>query len=808
MLMTRCHHFRSNVSLFRPSSLSSSRIIPEDPVLLLIHRLKTGSSTHFRWTSSSCAQRRLPALGSRAPPNGDDSGPSSKKYHPLPIMKRHATNAGYVSRILATDPNQISKLELQKWLKKQTFGENMLGYFVKALQQPDWTNAIAIVDQAYDGQDLWISHLPSSVLAELATKKLTSSQDFHDLMTIIGYRISEEDDILITSQLLNGALRASLSFGNLVCAGEIIDYAIRFANEIARVEVEKQLYLIKSSIQSHSQPSDGSIKKPDTCLALRPLISCIAALTSQSVCQSRTSVSKFLAQLIRALLNLCGDLASLLSRLSKPNIHLVCRAMITSSLYSEGYSMSSTQVDLILQQNLPISTLRLAMIAMIHSGDQDRANAIEKLAGQNLGRNEIFNVKHQFDVALHQARRCKIRAYSSSEKLHQQFFSKLASISGQSSKHSIQAYTLYMSTLLRHHLPKLALEVWDDAMRRGLVPDATAIQVAMSIYLDLGRPLDAVGLFTRFAFPKSRLLSHDTLGPARIGSSTAPNIQLLATYARALDASGRHLEVYALWKNLEADWGLEPDERIFASLVSSARKLTLHRAVFRSSASSLSLNTGLHTEPCLDHNHWDDQPPGEVAMQLFWTILYQNWPSLSSKVRAPIKTESFWFNTAMAAHKQILKKLGKPNPSTSPVMYPRRLSRRFAAQFELATSVMPSLEFKTEWATIVPNRYSFRDMVELLGAHDQADLIPLLLSWMREIGTTPDQDLITRSYCWLYRSSIPVLKARREDLDEFVKSWINELGYSENEIQIPTEEMLDMHYLDRARWTNRLFFFS
>ncbi|EFP81355.2 uncharacterized protein PGTG_06976 [Puccinia graminis f. sp. tritici CRL 75-36-700-3] len=65
-------------------------------------------------------------------------------------------------------------------------------------------------------------------------------------------------------------------------------------------------------------------------------------------------------------------------------------------------------------------------------------------------------------------------------------------------------------------------------------------------------------------------------------------------------------------------------------------------------------------------------------------------------------------------------------------------------------------------------------MIELLGLHEQSELIPLLLSWMKTIGVKPNQDLLIRAYnYWIYKSS--AITHRLAGLDEFVKNWICEI---------------------------------
>ncbi|KAA1098174.1 hypothetical protein PGT21_029850 [Puccinia graminis f. sp. tritici] len=127
----------------------------------------------------------------------------------------------------------------------------------KALQQPDWTSAIAVIDQLYDGHQSWVSQVPSSLLAELASKALRNQTEVHELLTVLGYRIAEDRDVPVSCQLLNGAVQASLSFGNIIVCGKLVNYAICFSTEIARVEIKKQ-----SCTSSHSANLPTSSKRP------------------------------------------------------------------------------------------------------------------------------------------------------------------------------------------------------------------------------------------------------------------------------------------------------------------------------------------------------------------------------------------------------------------------------------------------------------------------------------------------------------------------------------------------------------------
>ncbi|PLW11011.1 hypothetical protein PCANC_19459 [Puccinia coronata f. sp. avenae] len=784
-------------------------------------------------------------------PNSDSQDKSKSgtsqdtKYNPLPILKQHATNVGYVTRILATEPKQIAKLELKRWLKKQSFDQARLDGFVKALQQPNWTGAITVIDQLYGAHQSWINQVPSSLLAELAGKTLSNQAELNELLTVLGYRIAEEEDVLVTSQLLNGAVQASLSCGNLVVCSELVNYAICFSTEIARVEIEKQSC---ATIHSNNPPSSAR-RPPDSSLALRPLLSVIAALMGQPAARNRTPIFRLLGQLIKALINLCGTLPSALRRLSKPNKHLLCRAIITSILSPEGHSIKREDLVQILKQNLPASTLRLAMVAMVHIGDRDGATEVEQLLRKCQSEHEsIHDSKIELDLAFHQVRRCKLRAYSSSEKLHHRFLSQLAEIEGQPPGASIETYTSYMSALFRHHVPKMALEVWNRMIGKGVIPDAAAIQVAMTIHIDVSRPAEAIQIFHRFvSYHKklSRASAHKASGQA----NEIVNLQILSTYARALDLSGRYSEVYKLWKNFQSDWEVEPDTRIFSTLLSSARKITRYSIAPLSNAVQGPADPDPSVLRRVEEDYWDGEPAGDVAMRLFWTVLYENWASLAETVRAPALSGSMWSSAPTTMHVRLLDTLcglkSLPSipavpatsiPSRSPDPHDRIRS-------EVAATIMPSLKFKTRWTCIIPNRSSFKDMIELLGAYEKSELIPLLLSWMKTIGVKPNQDLLIRAYYWIYWSSSHA--HRLTGLDEFVETWIREidghviLGQDDGQeevmaeegdiqsadddeyiwqrnrhpeknrslkLRVPTEEMLQAHHVEAIKWSNRFYF--
>ncbi|WAR57840.1 hypothetical protein PtB15_5B70 [Puccinia triticina] len=837
------------------SAHSQNPLLPSKKLAAFVRRTKPIPVKFYRGRTKSvelnqvrkCLAESIPTPGLK-PDHQDKSSPDisqNKKYNPLPILKQHATNVGYVTRILATDPKQIAKLELKRWLKKQVFDRTQLDGFVKALQQPDWSSAIAVIDGLYDGHQSWITQVPSSFLAELASKTIRNQIELDELLTVLGYRIAEEGDVLVTSQLLNGAVQASLSLGNIVVCGEIVNYAACFSTEIARVEMEKQSC---PSTRSENLPARSS-RPPDSTLALKPLLSVIAGLMSQPAARNRTPIFRLLGQLIKALINLCGSLPSALNRLSKPNKHLLCRAMITSILSPEGHSIKRQEMDQILKLKLPPSTLRLAMVAMIHIGDRDRATDIEHLLRRSQTEQDIHDSKIELDLAFHQVRRCKLRAYSNSEKLHKRFLSHLPFIEGQPLGASIQTYTAYMSALFRHHLPKMALQVWQRMISRGVVPDAAAIQVAMTIHIDLSRPAEAVQIFHQFTASHKKL-SHASTLPDTGQAGNTVNLQILSTYARALDLSGRYSEVYNLWKDFQMDWELEPDTRIFSTLLSSARKITRYSMAPVSNAMLPSADS----DPCalrpVEEDYWDGEPAGTFAIRLFWTILYENWASLAETVRAPVLSGSMWSSAPTTMHVRLLDTLcGLKSLPSIPATPSRSSDLHDKFRSKVAATIMPSLGYETRWTRIIPNRSSFKDMIELLGLHEQSGLIPLLLSWMKTIGVKPNQDLLIRAYYWVYKSSAPT--HRLTGLDEFVKNWIHELeGYvihgdceeseeeeegeelvkcsssSNNDDQddagryrnrhpeknrsvklvIPTEEMIQNHHVEAVKWSNRFYF--
>lgn len=708
-------------------------------------------------------------------------------YRPIPILRRHASNAGYVARTLSDDPKKISKLELQRWLKKQSFDRSQLDVYVTACKQPDFQNAMAVFDRISSTDNTAATHLPSSILAEIARKKIRDRQQLDDLLPLLGHRIAIEEDVMIVSQLLNGAVEASLSVGHLVAAAELVDYAIRYATEIARVEVEKESITDKQGHENLASTQDPS-------LAIRPLTACVAALMNRPASQSHGPTCKFLAVLIKHMISLCGDLATVFRRLSKPNVHLIGRAIISSMLSPDGHPFRLDELNLILKQKLPASTLRLGMTSMIHMGRHDQAERFEERLLDHVNASETIPFRYQLNYALKFVRRCRERAYPSSEKLHEQLFADLPSIARISGL-PIKTFTMYMSVLYQHHLPKLALRVWEYVTHMGIRPDAAALQVAMTVLIDLDRPREAVYLFRQHS--RARTDSSSGFKPI-VGSSTS-NIQILSTYARALDFAGLHSDVYHLWKTLSTDWNLEPDERIFGALISSARKLSLAAAIEPSN--NMLQPTSASTLPVSEAEaDWDGAPAAEVAIRLFWSILYQNWPSIADTISAPLNTASVW--RGVGAHELFLSRVrGLSPPSHSARSRSRR--PRFADSLATAQTVIPSLQYALEWPMLFPTRYSFRDQLELLGLCQQAHYIPLLLAWMRALKVKPDQDVILRAYYWIYQISSPI-QTRILALDEFVSRWIEEEGITE--VVIPTDRMMEAHYLDRFKWKAGFFY--
>ncbi|KAG0152593.1 hypothetical protein CROQUDRAFT_129525 [Cronartium quercuum f. sp. fusiforme G11] len=714
------------------------------------------------------------------------TSPADEEYRPMPILRRYASNAGYVARTLSEDPKKISKSELKRWLKKQTFDSSQLEVFVRACKQPNFQSAVAIFDRTPPTSEDSVAHhhIPSSILAEIASKKIQDRQQLDDLLVILGHRIAIEEDVMIASQLLNSALQASLSVGHLVASAELVDYSIRYASEIARVEVEKQTIEAKP----------GPVQDPS--LAIRPLISCVAALLNRPASQSHGPTCKFLAILINQIINLCGDLDSVFRRLSKPNVHLISRAIITSMFSPDGHPFKLLEMNLMLKQKLPPSTLRLAMTCMIHTGRQDQADRCERRLLNHVNVAEAVPLKYQLNYALKFVRRCRERAYPSSEKLHEQIFPDFPSIARRSG-HPIKTFTLYMSVLYQHHLPKLALRVWEYVTHLGIRPDVAALQVAMTVLIDLDRPREAVYLFRQHSRPRN----HTQPGSKPIVGSSTSNLQVMATYARALDLAGRHSDVYHLWKTLKSDWSVEPDERIFGALISSARKLAIATSV-EPTNNMLQVPSPV---PFGDssigvQDDWDGQPAAEVAIRLFWSILYQNWPAIAETISAPLKTASLW--SGVGAHELLLSRLrGLSPPSNS--AQARSRPPRFSDTLSTAQTVIPSLQYTLDWPMLFPTRYSFRDQIELLGICDQAHYIPLLLSWMRALKVKPDQDVILRSYYWIYQISSPV-RERLVALDVFVEHWIKEVG-DEIEVVVPTDRMMEVHYLDRFKWKAGFF---
>lgn len=708
---------------------------------------------------------------------------SEEPYRPVPILGRHTSNAGYVVKTLSENSKKISKSELKRWLKTQPFDQSQLKIYVNAFKQTNLKDALLILDSIPNSNEGSGRNIPFTVLAEIASKKIQDRQQLDDLLILLGHRIAIEEDVLIVSHLLNGALQASLSVGHLVASAELVEYTTRYASEIARVEVEKN---------NATNVNDGIAQDPS--LAIRPLVACIAALMNRPASHSHGPTCKLLAILIKHTIDLCGDLESVFRRLSKPNIHLLSRAIISSMLSPDGHPFKLPEINLLLRQKLPPSTLRLGMACMIQAGHREQADRFERRLLDHVNQAEALPFKDQLNYALKFVRRCKERAYPRSEKFHEKIFPDLPSIA-RTSGHPIKTFTLYMSVLHQHHLPKLALRVWEHLIHIGIRPDAAALQVVMTVLIDLDRSREAVYLFRQYSRP-----GNDNQSPI-VGSSSS-NIQVLATYARALDLAGYHSEVYHLWKTLKSDWNLEPDERIFGALVSSARKLAL-ASLTEPSNNMLQVSTPnlSKTSPKEMIDDWDGRPAAEVAIRLFWSILYSNWPNVAQTISAPLRTASIW--NGVGVHEIFLSRLrGLSPPSNSTQTRHRTTNPTISNQLSTAQTVIPSLEYSSEWPMLLPTRYSFRDQIELLGISDQAHYIPLVLGWMRSLKIKPDQDLILRAYYWIYQISSP-LQNRLNSLDSFVEDWIKE--FEDCGVIVPTEKMLELHYFDRFKWKAGFF---
>ncbi|KAH9816324.1 hypothetical protein DFH28DRAFT_221869 [Melampsora americana] len=682
-----------------------------------------------------------------------------------------------------------SKSELKRWLKTQSFDQSQLEIYVTACKQTSLKSALLILGSASDpfneGSE---RHIPSSILAEIASKKIQDRKQLDDLLILLGHRIAIEDDVMIVSHLLNGALQASVSVGHLVASAELVEYTTRYASEIARVEVEKTNATSTNDDVKHEITQDPS-------LAIRPLVACIAALMNRPASQSHGPTCKLLAILIKHTINLCGDLESVFRRLSKPNIYLLSRAIISSMLSPDGHPFRLPEINLLLRQNLPSSTLQLGMTCMIKTGRRDQADRFERRLLDHVNQAEALPLKHQLNYALKFVRRCRERAYSSSEKLHEKIFPDLPSIA-RNSGDPIKTFTLYMSVLHQHHLPKLALRVWEYVTHMGMQPDAAALQVAMTVLIDLDRSHEAVYLFRQHSRPAN---DNQSSSPPVVGSSSS-NIQVLATYARALDLAGHQSDVYHLWKTLRSDWNVEPDERIFGALISSARKLALAAATEPSNNMLSVSSPNLNDTPQRDvSDDWDGRPAAEVAIRLFWSILYQNWPNIAQMISAPLRTASIW--NGVGVHELFLSRLrGLTPPSHSVQTHSQTKSS--IDKLSTAQTVMPSLQYSTDWPMLIPTRYSFRDQIELLGICNQAHYIPLLLAWMKALKIKPDQDLILRGYYWIYQISSPI-QNRLVTLDSFIEDWIQE--FDDQDLMVPTDRMMESHYLDRFKWKAGFF---
>ncbi|KAG2130388.1 hypothetical protein DEU56DRAFT_815783 [Suillus clintonianus] len=312
---------------------------------------------------------------------------------------------------------------------------------------------------------------------------------------------------------------------------------------------------------------------------------------------------------------------------------------------------------------------------------------------------------------------------------------------------TVVTYTVVLRGLLFRGAFDEALRVWNELLDSDITLDRKALTVGVQVLTRAGHPQDALYLLN--SFMDAQRTSPD---PASLpdDKDVAPtphhwvNIIVINEFMASLLRIRRPDVIFQLWDHLEQLYSVLPNEVTLTILLKAAVLATkmdnesvrgtfahlFHAPTVESSSPIDSIMEKLQSvHPPSVVGIWRDRRAGDVARDLFRSVMYGNWRQLL-KVKAP----------ASVVHSK--------DAEATPFHPLMELAKSFAMPFSTrkdcdADAHSPEKKPYQSYPSIVPTDSTFSAYIQLLGLTGRASEISLALAWMRALQIKPSRKTLS-----------------------------------------------------------------
>ncbi|KAG2078479.1 hypothetical protein BDR04DRAFT_1064173 [Suillus decipiens] len=369
---------------------------------------------------------------------------------------------------------------------------------------------------------------------------------------------------------------------------------------------------------------------------------------------------------------------------------------------------------------------------------------------------------------------------------------------------NIVTYTVMLRGLLFRGAIEEALKMWNQLLDSEILLDRKALTVGVQILTRAGHPQDAFYLLNSF-MDAQRTSSHPVSLPD--GKHVAPathhwiNIIVINEFMASLLLIDRPDVIFQLWDHLEQLYSVLPNQVTLNILLKAALLATKmdNESVRGTFAHLFGMPTVESSNPIdlimeqLQDAHpppvvgiWRARRAGDVAREIFCSMMYGNWKQLLG-VKAPASVVRS--KDAEATPLYPLVELAKS------ITVPFSARKDHDAQLKIIIADDRSLAKPNPYLSIVPTNVTFSAYIQLLGFTGRASEISLALAWMRALQIHPSRKTLSIALVFWAEVSLrgPLFEAwaeRRnkgeseyERLLKWMTEWVGEEAPTEADIQ-------------------------
>lgn len=371
---------------------------------------------------------------------------------------------------------------------------------------------------------------------------------------------------------------------------------------------------------------------------------------------------------------------------------------------------------------------------------------------------------------------------------------------------TVVTYTVVLRGLLFRGAFDEALKIWNQLLDSDLLLDRKALTVGIQVLARAGQPQDAFYLLNSF-MDAQRTSSHPASLPNDKHIAPAVhhwiNTIVINEFMVSLLRIRRPDVIFQLWDHLEQLYSVLPNEATLNILLKAAVLATKmdNESVRGTFAHLFHTPTAESSNPVdlimeqLQSAHppsvvgiWKDRRAGDVARDIFRTIMYGNWKRLLD-VKAPVSVVHS--KNAEATPLYPLVELAK----SITIPFSTRKERDAQLGIIPADVHLPEKKPYHPYLSIVPTDLTFSTYIQLLGFTGRASEISLTLAWMRALQINPSRNTLSIALVFWAEVSLhgPLFEEwaerRKKGESEYgrlvrwMTEWVGEEAPTESDIQ-------------------------